>query len=131
MTSVHAGAEPETVDTLVHCEAVTAAPKDSLAAVAKKLGGLGIGMVVIMDDGSVAGVVSERDIVWAIANDADLDEVWAADVMSDQLVSVEPTTPIADAAKQMVEQNVRHLLVLYGEKPGVISLRDVVEHLVE
>ena len=95
------------------------------------LGNLGIGIVVVMDGGSVAGVISERDVVWALAEGADPDEIWAGDVMTRDLVTVAASTPIPDAAAAMRDQHVRHLLVLEGPSPGVVSLRDVIDHLID
>jgi CBS domain-containing protein len=102
-----------------------------LGQVIETLGNLGIGIVVVMDGGSVAGVISERDIVWALAQGADPDEIWAGDVMTRDLVTVEASTPIPAAAAAMRDQHVRHLLVLDGPSPGVVSLRDLIEFLVD
>ena len=115
---------------LVEGPAVVIEAKTTLRAVAKTLGDLGIGLVVVMDDGKVAGVVSERDLVWAIARDADLDVVWAVDVMTAAAVSVPPATPVAEAVATMLAGNVRHILVDYPEAPGVVSIRDVVAEFV-
>ena len=61
---------------LVNGPAVVVESSATLEHVAQTLGDLGIGMVVVMDKGSIAGVVSERDLIWAIARGAQLDEVW-------------------------------------------------------
>lgn len=102
-----------------------------LSQVIDTLGNLGIGIVVVMDGGSVAGVISERDVVWALAQGADADEIWAGDVMTRDLVTVEASATIPQAAAAMRDQHVRHLLVLDGPSPGVVSLRDVIEYLVD
>lgn len=102
-----------------------------LREVIDTLGDLGIGIVVVMDGGSVAGVISERDVVWALAQGADPDEIWAGDVMTRDLVTVSASTPIREAAAAMRDQHVRHLLVLDGPSPGVVSLRDVIELLID
>lgn len=115
---------------LVAGAAVVVEPKASLRSVAKSLGELGIGIVVVLDDGEVAGVVSERDLVWAIAQDADLDVVWAADVMTPDVLAVPPSTPLIDAAATMINNNARHILVEHPEVPAVVSIREVVAELV-
>lgn len=116
---------------VVRSAAVTVDAKATLKEVATVLGDLGIGMVVVMDHGSVAGVVSERDLVWAIAREAVLDEVWAADIMTTDLVTVEPSLSVADTAALMAAQNARHVLVLAGTSPAVVSIRDLIEYLIE
>ena len=130
MTTVEVIMSLTQIGDLVQGPAVVVEAKATLRAIAKTLGDLGIGMVVVIDKGQVAGVVSERDLVWAIARDADLDVVWAADVMTQDVVSVAPSTPLAEAAATMARNNARHILVDYPERPGVVSIRDVVEHLV-
>lgn len=122
--------KPTTVGDLVEGPAVVVEARTTLRAVATTLGDLGIGMVIVIDDGGVAGVVSERDLVWAISRDADLDGVWAADVMTQDVVSVPPSTPLIEAAAAMAANNARHILVDYPDHPGVVSIRDVVSHLV-
>ena len=116
---------------LVKSSAVAIEPKATLRAVAKTLGHLGIGVVVVLDKGRVVGVVSERDLVWAIAQDADLDVVWAADVMTTDTATVTPTTPLLEAAATMMANNARHILVDHPEVPGVVSMRDIVGELVD
>jgi len=115
---------------LVQGPAVTVEPKATLRSVAECLGELSIGLAVVVDDDEVVGVISERDLVWAIARGAALDDVWAADVMTLDLVTVEPSTPVDDVATTMIDANARHLLVSAPGTPGVISVREVIEHLV-
>ncbi len=105
--------------------------KSTLREVIVRLGELGIGLVAVMAGGSVAGVISERDVVWALAEGADPDLAWAADVMTSEVVVVEPSTTVSDAARLMAQQNIRHLIVLGGDTPGVVSLRDMIEFLVD
>lgn len=132
MTTVkRPGSAATAVGSLVKGPAVTVEPKTTLQAVAQTLGDLGIGLVVVMDGGSVAGVVSERDLVWAIARGAELDEVWAADIMTTTPICVEPSASVTEAGALMAADNARHLLVLHGDDPGVVSMRDVIQYLLE
>ena len=79
----------------------------TLREIIDTLGNLGIGLLVVMDSGSVTGVISDRDVVWALAQGADPDEIWAADIMTRDLVTVEASTTIHDAAAAMRDQHVR------------------------
>ena len=101
----------------------------SLAAV---LAEFDIGVAVVAHpDGSV-GVVSERDVARALAAGADPDEVWAADVMSDDLVLAEPDETIVDVAERMAVEAVRHVTVVdRGMIVGVVSARDVLPILID
>lgn len=88
----------------------------------------GVSLVVVDDSGSVAGVVSEHDVLEAIHDGADIDEIWAADIMSTDITTAEPGQPIAEAARLMLDNQLRHLLVM-GDEGGVVSIRDVLEAL--
>ena len=79
---------PTAVGDLVGGPAEVVESNTPLTTVIDTLGNLGIGIVVVMDGGSVAGVISERDVVWALAQGADPDEIWAGDVMTRDLVTV-------------------------------------------
>jgi CBS domain-containing protein len=72
------------------------------------------------------GIVSERDIVGAVAEGRDLDLVRAEDVMTMTLASAGPDDALLDVARRMVENEVRHLpLVADGVVLGIVSERDV------
>ena len=130
-TQKRSGDSSTPVGGLVNGPAVVVETTTTLEEVARTLGDLGIGMVVVMDKGSIAGMVSERDLIWAIARGAQLDEVWAADIMTKGVVTVEPSLSVIDAAALMASENTRHILVLHGDEPGVVSMTDVIEYLVD
>jgi CBS domain-containing protein len=72
----------------------------------------------------VWGLVSDMDIVRAAETGAEGHT--AADAARTELVTVEPTTPLADAARLMREHHTAHLLVMSGERPaGVVSSLDI------
>ncbi len=121
------------ISDLVNGPAVAVDARATLRQVAARLGDLGIGLVVVMEEGRLVGVVSERDLVWAIAREADLDLVWAADVMTldVDVVRVEPEASVIVAAATMAANNARHLIVDYPDAPAVVSIRDVMQRLVE
>jgi CBS domain-containing protein len=91
-----------------------------------------LGLLVIVDGSGVRGVLSERDLVTAIAEDADLDAERVVDYGTDDVVVVDETTTIVDAAATMATAEVRHLAVArHGEVVGVISARDLVALLAD
>jgi predicted transcriptional regulator len=89
----------------------------------------GVSLVVVDDSGSVAGVVSEHDVLRAIHDGADIDEIWAADIMSTDITAADADQTIAEAARLMLDNRLRHLLVP-GEEGGVVSIRDVLDAFV-
>ena len=112
--------------------AISVDEKLTLRSLASVVAELGIGMALVAQpDGSV-GVVSERDVVNALAGGADPDEVWAADVASDDVVFAEPDATIVDVAEQMSAEEVRHVTVVdRGTIVGVVSARDLLPVLTD
>ncbi|HSK26242.1 MAG TPA: CBS domain-containing protein [Jiangellales bacterium] len=87
-------------------------------------------LLVVRREDRLIGLVSERDLVHAIAQDADLDEVVCGDVMALATISVAPDDTVAEAARLMSEARVRHLPVRDGERVvGMLSIRDVLDVL--
>jgi CBS domain-containing protein len=86
---------------------------------------------VVGEHGPV-GIISERDVVTALAGGADPDQVWAADVMSEKPVVVSPEDSLDEVVAAMATHWVRHLPVVdNGKVRGMISVRDVVLALTE
>lgn len=72
------------------------------------------------------GLVTERDILAAVADGADPDESLVWDHMTDAPTVVEPTASVGEAARIMVEGGFRHLPVEdSGETVAIISFRDL------
>jgi CBS domain-containing protein len=109
---------------------VTAKPDMPVTHVAKLLADAGVGAVVISADNvSVEGILSERDIVAAIAakGEAALG-MPASALMTREVVTCSPDDHIADLMAIMTEKRIRHLPVLVeGGLAGIISIGDVVK----
>jgi CBS domain-containing protein len=107
-------------------EIVTVAPTEPVRAAAAAVVEQSVGMLVVGTTDDVVGVVSERDIVRAVAEGLDLDRVTVAEIASRQLVWLDADDNIGDAAEEMMEDYVRHVLVRdEGGLVGVLSMRDV------
>jgi CBS domain-containing protein len=93
---------------------------------ARRMAGEGVGALVVTEGDQVHGIVSERDVVVAIAAGKDVDSTTAADIDSRRLVTCTPDTSLQEAAVLMMEHYVRHLLVNDHTGPvGVVSARDL------
>lgn len=85
-----------------------------------------IGSVVVRHHGAMTGLVTERDIVRALAEGEDPDELRVEDLMTLDLETVTPTTTASEAAERMLDGGIRHLPVVdEGMVVGVVSMRDV------
>ncbi len=116
---------PQTVNDVMGPVKVRLTPDDTLRQVAVALAGArtGLGIVDVAGD----GVITERDVLRAIAAGTDLDAAIAGDHMTANPVSVPPSMGLEEACDLMIARNVRHLLVSNGgELVGVLNMRDVV-----
>ncbi|MCU0306379.1 MAG: CBS domain-containing protein [Thermoleophilia bacterium] len=83
----------------------------------------------IVNDGSLPGpgVITERDLLHAIAEGKDPAAERVGDHMTGDLITASPRWPLSEAASLMVKHGVRHVLVFDdAELVGVLSMRDVV-----
>jgi CBS domain-containing protein len=106
--------------------------ESSLLEVAEELAADGIGAVGVVENGHLAGVVSERDIVHHLAQGSNVEHLTAADVMTTDLVTAHPDDTVLDTARRMVEAQVRHVpVVKEGSIAGFVSIRDLFEVLLD
>ena len=106
-------------------------PTASIGEAAEKMMDGGVGAVVVMEDMvRLVGIVTERDILRAVAQRARAAEARVRQWMTESVVTIEPDTEIHDAAKMMFENNFRHLPVVNkdGRLMGIASLRRLSQH---
>ncbi|MGC8524390.1 MAG: CBS domain-containing protein [Acidibrevibacterium sp.] len=107
-------------------------PTSTIAEVVAKLAERGIGAVLVEDTlGQILGIVSERDIVRALAvHGAATLTMTAAQLMTAQPVSATPGLSVAEAMRLMTDGRFRHLPVMEnGKLIGIVSIGDVVKSL--
>jgi CBS domain-containing protein len=112
-------------------EPVVVAPQTSLRAASEVMSEQAIGAVVVAAGGRVVGILSERDVVNALASGADPDAATVATAMSHDVVSVRPDDTLYDAAVDMLDLGIRHVPVLDERAAvhGMVSLRDLLRPL--
>lgn len=106
---------------------------DSLRVAAETLTAAHIGALIVTsdEDDRPLGLISERDVVRALAAGGDPDEVWAADVVGLDTVWANPTDSTFDVARLMRDAEVRHMPIRSGENcVGMVSIRDVLRILI-
>jgi CBS domain-containing protein len=115
------------VGEIMHPDVKTASPSDSFADVAKMMRSHGISSVVVLDGKKLQGIVTERDIVNLVAEGGDPNTTTVEGGMTRlDLITVDSKTEVADAAEQMVSNNIRHLpIVDGGNVVGIVSIRDM------
>ena len=103
---------------------------ETLAGVSQLLTERRIGAVLVhMGDNPLAGILSERDIVHALAKyGAEALKLTAVEVMTREPQTVTPTTSVVEAMAIMTSGRVRHLPVMSeGKVIGLVSIGDVVK----
>src|SRR4051812_2845304 len=105
----------------------TATPDTTLVEIATLMKDEDVGVIPIIDDERIAGVVSDRDIVIrCIATGKDPNDCTAEDVMSSDVKTIEAEADVDDAADIMSEAQIRRLAVVKnGKLVGMLSLGDI------
>ena len=112
----------------------TVTPGTSIAQLSQQLSTRRIGSVLVLDgEGAVAGIVSERDLVRALASHgAKAMELEARQVMTRDVVTCDPDDSIDQVMQTMTQGRFRHLpVVRHGELLGLVSIGDVVKARLE
>jgi CBS domain-containing protein len=114
------------VSEIMTSAAVTDQSDDTLTEAARKMWRQQTGSLLVMDGEDLVGILTERDILKAVATGARLGEMRISEVMTKDVVTVGPQTTIREAAKVMADRWFRHLPVVDGGTViGVISQRDL------
>lgn len=106
--------------------AVTDQPDDSLEAAARKMWEQQTGSLLVLDGEDLVGIITERDILKAVAGGVDLGATRISEAMTKDLITVDPGASLREAAGIMTEKWIRHLPVLEaGKLVGITSQRDL------
>lgn len=112
--------------------AVTDAADDTLAEGAARMWHAQTGSLLVTDGDTLLGIVTERDLLRAIAQGIDPTTTPLKEVMATDLITIQPQTTLREAARIMASQWVRHLPVIEaGKCIGVLSQRDLTGVLAE
>jgi CBS domain-containing protein len=114
------------IDVVMHSPVVTIDRDATLRSATIALRDAGTGTLAVMDGSIAAGILSERDIVHALADGANPDQVRVLDVMSKEPRYLTAGEDVSAAVDVMLEVGVRHLPVLdEGDVVGIVSMRDL------
>ena len=113
--------------------AVTDAAEDSLAQASAKMWREQTGSLLVVEQERLAGIVTERDLLRAVAEGLDPRSTSVSQVMTRELVTITPDTGLKEAAEIMFQKWFRHLPVVAGNGNvvGMISLRDLLTLVAE
>jgi CBS domain-containing protein len=108
-------------------DVLAVAPEDTLGETAAKMVDRGVGAVVVRDFGRIIGVLTERDIMRAVAARTHSSDARVREWMTADPITATADTDVEEAGRTMLENGFRHLPVVDGEQAvGIVSIRDVV-----
>jgi CBS domain-containing protein len=84
------------------------------------------GSLLVVDDDRLTGIITERDVLRAVALGVDLGAATVDEAMTVEVFTVPPDMSLREAAREMAARWIRHLPVVEeGRLLGVVSMRDV------
>jgi CBS domain-containing protein len=114
-------------------EVVTISPDAGVRELIALLAEHNVGALIVSRDGQgVDGIVSERDVVRHLHNDRTVINNVVSAIMTADVETCDPQTPLDDLMKVMTERRIRHVPVVEGGRlSGIISIGDVVKHRID
>ena len=114
-----------TVADVMTRDVLTVEPSDTIGEAAEKMNAANVGAVVVVEHMvRIIGIVTERDLLRAVAARARAAEARVRQWMTPDPMTIEPETTVEDAAQIMFDNNFRHLPVVKDGRPlGIVSLR--------
>lgn len=109
---------------------ITIKPSDTIAAFSRLIKDQRIGAAVVSSDGvHVDGMITERDVAYAIAaHPGDIHAKQVASLMTKTVITCSPQDPVGLVGSTMLSRNIRHVPVTQDERlVGMVSIRDVLK----
>jgi CBS domain-containing protein len=121
-----------TLGEIMRTDFVTVAPEDTIGESAQKMVDAGRGAAIVSDFGRVVGILTERDLLKAVAARTHSSEARVREWMTANPITADESMSTDDAAKVMLDNGFRHLPVVDGERPiGIVSMRAVLRATTE
>lgn len=117
-----------TIADVMRPDFIEVAPEDTLGEVAERMTAKNVGAVVVKDFGRLIGILTERDMLKAMAARVHTSEARVRTWMTEDPITASAGMGVDEAARVMIDNGFRHLPVVdeNGLVTGVVSLRRVV-----
>jgi acetoin utilization protein AcuB len=131
-----------TVDKIMSRNVVTVAPDAALMDIRKRLEDGGFNHMLVVEGGTLRGVISDRDVLQALSpfldtyseehRDVKTLSQAASAIMQTDPITVSPGTPIADASQALLDHGVSSLPVVEGDAlVGIVTGKDMLEYFID
>jgi len=129
----------KTVDTIMSREVVTVVPNEYLLTLRALLNQRGIHHLLVVEEGELVGVISDRDVLQALSpfletmfeqpRDIHTLEIRASEIMSRNPLTITPDTSVAKAISLLLSNNISSLPVIddEGNIAGIVTSRDILK----
>lgn len=109
------------------------APEATVFEAIRQMAEHNIGALLVMTEGNVDGIVSERDCIRKVELEGkSSQDTQVLTIMTSKLITVDCTQPLEECMALMLDKNIRHLPVFDGAKlVGLLSVRDVLKEVVD
>jgi CBS domain-containing protein len=120
------------IGAVMQVQVVSARPDETAADAIRRMLDAGIGSVVVVEDTTLVGIFTERDVLRLAGSAADFERVPLRTAMTRDPLTISADDGILEAAQLMGERRLRHLPVVQdGNLVGMVSIRDVLGFLAE
>jgi CBS domain-containing protein len=103
-------------------------PTFSIRSAAKVMAEQRVGSLVVQENNKIVGIITELDIIWkVVANDKDPNTTTVGEIMSKKVITIRADQTIEEASALMVENKIKKLPVIEGDKlVGIITATDLI-----
>jgi CBS domain-containing protein len=111
---------------------VSVRPDESVQVAIARMLEEAIGSVAVVEEGTLVGIFTERDVLRLAGQGAAFPDVNVGDVMTRALLTIGPDDDVLAAARLMAERRIRHVPVVQdGRIFGIVGIRDILRVLLE
>ena len=114
-------------------EVFTIAPDATVLEAIRLMAKHNIGALLVMTEGNVDGIVSERDCIRKVDLEGkSAKDTQVSEIMTSKVINIDAAQPLEECMALMLDKNIRHLPVYAGTKLlGLLSVRDVLKEVVD
>jgi len=106
---------------------IVAKPDVTVREASKVMAKFHIGSLIIQSAGKIIGIMTERDVLQAVATGKDPETTLVEEIMSKNVITIDPDKKIEDAVELMIEHKIKKLpVVSEGKLVGIITASDII-----